>query len=92
MVYVSSLKQYGANQWCFMFSDQIDCEELISMARKIGLDPESISGVDLCMMRYDVRGSEKRKRAIELGAKEVEPKELVETIRRKRQQMSVQNR
>lgn len=60
------------HQWCHMFSDEADCQELHDFAKKIGLKREWFQGD-----HYDLVPT-KRAKAIALGAKSVSRAEAVQ--------------
>lgn len=66
------------HQWCHMFADQADCQELHDFAKKIGLKREWFQGD-----HYDLVPT-KRAKAISLGAKVVSRHEAVEIWNKQR--------
>jgi hypothetical protein len=59
------------HQWCHMFADEADCQELHDFAKKLGLKREWFQGD-----HYDLVPT-KRIKAILLGAKSVNNREAV---------------
>lgn len=75
-IYVDQLAQYGTRRWCHMATDG-DIEELHLMAKKIGLKREWFQNKNIRHPHYDLVSS-KRALAIQIGAKSVSSKELIE--------------
>jgi len=76
-------KRVGArnkHEWCHMFADESDCEELHTLARRIGLKREWFQGD-----HYDLTPG-RRARAIELGAVQLDRRGSVEVWKKQREQ------
>jgi hypothetical protein len=85
-VYVDSMKAaFGRMVMCHMLADTT--AELLDMARKIGVDAKWIQYGGTHREHFDVCLA-KRKRAVELGAKEVDMRQVGELLRARRQQAS----
>lgn len=78
MVYVDDMRMpYGRMIMCHMIADTT--EELLRMAYKIGVNRKWIQDKGTAKEHFDISLS-KRKKAIELGAKEITWRELGEII------------
>lgn len=84
-VYVDSeFIQYGRMKMCHMLADTQ--EELIAMARRIGVNPKWIQHKDTPKEHFDICMS-KRDLAIAYGTEVIDRERLVEIIRTKRASM-----
>ena len=82
MVYVDNMKaRFGRMIMCHMLADTT--EELLDMADKIGVQRKWTQKAGTPEEHFDISLT-KRAHAIELGAKEITGREMVELIRKRR--------
>ena len=81
-VYVDDAKNpFGRMIMCHMLADTT--EELLVMAKKVGLDAKHIQHAGTANEHFELSKSY-REKAVKAGAKEVNSRELVQIIRRRR--------
>lgn len=82
MVYVDDMRaKFGRMVMCHMIADTT--EELLEMADKIGIDQKWVQCVGTYKEHFDICLS-KRAKAVKLGAVQIDRKQLVEIIKRRK--------
>lgn len=79
MVYLDTV----SNGWCHMIADSRD--ELMTMARRIGLRPEWLQKPGHRHEHFDIKSETKRNLAIRFGAVQVSKRELAAILARKKE-------